>query len=254
MIFIYVLLTLVLLFAYHNYSFTRKWKNRHVVNVYFGVPGSGKTTYAAWLTARANHKSLLRRLSERWPSCRPLSWAAGKTQAPVPVYSNVPILGTYKLDARNDLGYYLIEDAKIIIDEAGIDYNSRNYKSLPFETIKFFKLHRHYGTSIDVFSQSYEDMDITLRRLAQNYYLVRKSLIPGFIVIRLIRRRIGIDDQTHKVCDLYAFGTPVLNTQWVWMPRLWKLFDSYDAPELPKKDFKLWTSVNAESDGEEEQG
>ena len=132
------------------------------------------------------------------------------------------------------------DGAKVIIDEAGIEYNNRNYKAFPQESIYFYKYHRHYRTSVDVFSQSYEDMDITLRRLAQNFYVVRRSLVPGCIVARRIRRQVGVDEQTKQIADLYAMGLPLLDTKRIFSPPLWKLFNSYSRKELPQKEWENW--------------
>lgn len=189
-------------------------KIKEVVNIYFGVPGSGKTTMAAWLARRD-----LRRKGKVW--------------------SNVPITGTYKLDVNKDIGIHHIEKGRIIIDEAGIEYNSRNYKNLPLHQIEFFKYHRHYSTAIDVFSQSYEDMDITLRRLAQNYYVVTKSRLPFFIKVRSIGRRIGIDENTHQIIDEYYWRC-FLFTRRIFSPTLWKLFNTKSRKQLKVKDWQWW--------------
>lgn len=216
-------------------------KHPHVLNVYFGVPGSGKTTFAAYLTKWALHENIIIRLCRRFNN--PVSRLIIKSKylkRRIDVYSNVPITGAYQLDAKKDIGYYMIQNAKIIIDEAGIEYNNRNFKSFPPESIYFYKYHRHYQTSVDVFSQSYEDMDITLRRLAQNFYVVRKSLIPFCVVARRIRRKVGVDEHTKQIADLYAMGLPVLDTKRIFAPSLWKLFNSYSRKELPEKDWPVW--------------
>lgn len=189
-------------------------KIKEVVNIYFGVPGSGKTTMAAWLARRD-----LRRKGKVW--------------------SNVPITGTYKLDVNKDIGIHHIEKGRLIIDEAGIEYNNRNYKNLPLHQIEFFKYHRHYSTAIDVFSQSYEDMDITLRRLAQNYYVVTKSRLPYFIKVRSIGRRIGIDENTHQIIDEYYWRC-FLFTRRIFSPTLWKLFNTKSRKQLKEKDWQWW--------------
>lgn len=189
-------------------------KIKEVVNIYFGVPGSGKTTFAAWLSRRD-----LRRKGKVW--------------------SNVPITGTYKLDVTADIGVHHIEKGRIIIDEAGIEYNNRNYKNLPMRQIEFFKYHRHYSTAIDVFSQSYEDMDITLRRLAQNYYVVTKSRLPFFIKIRSIGRRVGIDENTHQIIDEFYWRC-FLYTRRVFTPTLWKLFNTKSHKKLKEKEWEKW--------------
>ena len=213
-------------------------RHAHVLNVYFGVPGSGKTTFAAYLTRWALHENALIRFCRRHGN--PLTRLILNLKRRISVYSNVPITGAYRLDAKVDIGHYMIEDAKIIIDEAGIEYNNRNYKSFPQEAIYFYKYHRHYRVSVDVFSQSYEDMDVTLRRLAQNFYVVRRSLVPGCIVAIRIRRRVGVDEQTKQIQDLYSMGLPVLDTKRIFSPPLWKLFNSYSRKELPQKEWLTW--------------
>ena len=213
----------------------------HVLNVYFGVPGSGKTTFAAYLTRWALHENVIIRFCRRHQN--PVTRAllnSGYLKRRIDVYSNVPITGAYVLNAREDIGHYMIEDAKVIIDEAGIEYNNRNFKSFPQEAVYFYKYHRHYRVSVDVFSQSYEDMDVTLRRLAQNFYVVRRSLVPFCVVARRIRRRVGVDEHTKQIADLYALGLPVLDTKRIFSPPLWKMFNSYSRRELPRKEWSVW--------------
>lgn len=216
-------------------------RHPHVLNVYFGVPGSGKTTFAAYLTKWALHENPIIRFCRLNQNFLTLPILRSKyLKRRIPVYSNVPITGAYKLDPKEDIGKYMIENAKVIIDEAGIEYNNRNFKSFPQEAIYFYKYHRHYQVSVDVFSQSYEDMDVTLRRLAQNFYVVRRSLVPFCIVARRIRRKVGVDEQSKQIADLYAMGLPFLDTKRIFSPPLWKLFNSYSRKELPVKKWERW--------------
>ena len=235
---IYILL--VLYFAIFVRSFMCP-KHPHVLNVYFGVPGSGKTTFAAHLTKWALHESgIIRWCRKHDNALSRIILKSGYFKRRIDVYSNVPITGAYQLNAKDDIGNYMIEDAKIIIDEAGIEYNNRSYKTFPQEAIYFYKYHRHYKTSVDVFSQSFDDMDVTLRRLAQNFYVVRKSLVPFCVVARRIRRKVGVDDTTKQIADLYSMGLPILDTKRIFSPPLWKMFNSYSRKELPHKDFPMW--------------
>lgn len=213
----------------------------HVLNVYFGVPGSGKTTFAAYLTKKSLKQSGLITWAQKHPGQFSV-WLLGSRflKRQVPTYSNVPITGAYQLDPQTDIGNYMIAGGKVIIDEAGIEYNNRNFKAFPPDAIYWYKYHRHYECSVDVFSQSYEDMDITLRRLAQNYFVVKKSLLPFCIVCKKIRRKVGIDDMTHQITDQYYFGLPLIGAKWVFSPPLWKLFNSYSRRELPSKDWTMW--------------
>lgn len=236
----WLLLILLLLFLYPFRPLPKK--PRHVLNVYFGVPGSGKTTFAAWLTKQSMRESWIIRLCKRRPGkklCKRILEGKHFRRA-TPVYSNVPITGAFQLDPQKDIGHYMIADAKIIIDEAGIEYNNRNFKTFPSAAIYFYKYHRHYQTSVDVFSQSYDDMDVTLRRLAQNFYVVRRSSVPFCVTCRRIRRKVGVDDTTHQIADLYSMGLPLLDTRRIFCPPLWKLFNSYSRKKLPTKEWVKW--------------
>lgn len=213
----------------------------HVLNVYFGVPGSGKTTFAAYLAKQSAKQSRLITWAQKHPGTFSGKLLASRFfKRALPVYSNVPITGAYQLEPMQDIGKVMITGGKVIIDEAGVEYNNRKTREFPKEAIYWYKYHRHYECSVDVFSQSYEDMDITLRRLAQNYYVVKKSLLPFFIVCKRIRRKVGIDDNTHQIIDKYFFGMPVLDSKWVFCPPLWKLFNSFSRKELPEKDWSIW--------------
>lgn len=231
-----------------------KWlfpKHPEIINVYFGVPGSGKTTFAAYLVKWCNKESwpvlLGWWLAYNWPYDKfphnPLAhWLleCRLWKRRIDVYSNVPVTGSYEVNCKSDLGVFNISDGKLIIDEAGVEFNNRDFKSFSKEAIYFFKYHRHYRLSVDVFSQSYEDMDVTIRRLARNFFVVRKSLIPYFIVIKKIRRSVGIDDQSHQIIDAYNFGIPLLDSKWVFCPPLWRLFNTYACRSLPERRFVRW--------------
>lgn len=176
------------------------------IKIYFGVPGSGKTTLAA--------KIVLENLKRG-----------------VKTYSNVPIKGAL-LYAPSDIGRVDISDGEMIIDEAGIDFNNRKFKTLPQHTIEWFKLSRHYGIrNIHIFSQSYDDMDITLRRLADEIYTIKRTLIPLVFCRRRIKVKVGIDKETHQIMDMYFFQFLGINTYVGY--HYWHMFDSWSAPVLP---------------------
>ena len=181
-------------------------------DIYFGVPGSGKTTFAAWI-------------------------AKGDLKHKIPVYSNVPLKGAYKTD-KEDIGVFNIHDGRLIIDEAGAEFNNRNWKSLTGEQIKWFKKHRHFGVDIAVFSQSFEDCDVTLRRLATQLYLVKRSLIPYVVKRKRIMKKIGINKDTKQIEDQYYFQ--FLGSRYIFCPPLWKMFKKEERYYLPEKEFEVY--------------
>jgi len=185
-------------------------KKGYSLSLYFGIPGAGKTTYAAYL-AKNDMKH-------------------GKR-----VFSNVPITGTIKVD-KCDIGHVMICDGRLIWDEAGLDYDNRKMDMKPVE-IYFYKYHRHYQMNVDFFSQGL-DVDIKIRKLAKHLYLVRPSIIPFFIERREIGRRVGIDDTTHQLIDEYYWKP--FGTKRIYCPPLWKLFNTYARKTFPDKPWTKW--------------
>lgn len=177
-----------------------------ILEIFFGVPGSGKTTMAAAIAKKAITHG-------------------------IPVYSNVPITGALKIEPQEDIGNYLIRDGVLIIDESSIEYNSRKFKSFSDEARYFYKYHRHYNTYVCMFSQGYDDMDKVIRTLAQNLYVIRKSFIPYHIFIRRISKKIGIDENTKQIIDVYSF--PFLGWRWIFAPLYWKMFNTISRKPLP---------------------
>lgn len=198
-------------------------KDNKIITIYFGLPGAGKTTIAAHNASKCLKHGMN-------------------------VYSNVPIVGTIPYSAE-DLGVFQLENGRVILDEAGIEFNNRDFKSFKKSALMFFKLHRHYGLSIDVFSQGWDDMDKKIRTLAQRYYLVKRSIIPFFIVKVPIRRRIGVNEFTKEICDTYSIDHGLLSLftcERIFAPSCWKLFDSFECPSLPplsSKDKKILNSL-----------
>ncbi len=183
-----------------------------MITVYFGSPGAGKTTCAVALLKKQR---------------RYYDFTFANFDVSDKVARTVQLAG---------LGAWTFpQHSYIAIDEAGIEYNNRKFKSLPQQTIEWFKLHRHYKCDISVWSQSWEDMDITLRRLATDLWYVKK--LGPFTLLRRVYKRVAVDPQTHQIIDGYRF-THVLTMlipfwgTWklVFRPRYYRYFDSYKTP------------------------
>lgn len=206
-----------------------------MITVYFGSPGSGKTTMA------------VRKIKQQGRRYAATFANFGCKCATVDDVSLVG-LGSWTFPPHS-----LIE-----IDEAGIEYNNRKFKTLSQDTIKWFKLHRHYQCDVDVWSQSWDDMDVTLRRLADRLYYIKK--LGPFTLIRRVYKRVTVDKQTEQIIDGYKmvhilylllkplyyasyflFGLgfflrlilPFDEIKLVWRRPYYKYFDTHAAPVLP---------------------
>lgn len=179
------------------------------IELYFGVPGAGKTTFASYLADRAFKRKR-------------------------PVFSNVYIKGAYQYD-KNDLGVNAIENALVIVDEAGLEFDNRKM-SMTDDEIYFFKYHRHYQNDVVFFSQGL-DVDIKIRKLAQTYYLLEPSILPGFVRRKTISRKVGIDDNGQLI-DKFDFVSPLFGgLKLIFAPRYRKYFNTLDRKQLKLKHF-----------------
>ena len=181
--------------------------------LYFGIPGSGKSTIAALIA-----KKTMKRKKRR-------------------VFSNFAIKGTYVLN-KEDIGVYDMSNSLLIVDEAGVDYDNRNWKNnLNLDQVYFYKHYRHYNCDIVMFSQSI-DIDVKLRNLANEYRIVKKSMIPFFVCTKAIKKKIDINKETGEIIDRYSFV--FLSTKRYFSPKAWKLFNSYQRRELQNKKFDIY--------------
>lgn len=203
-----------------------------MIETYFGSPGCGKTTLAVKMALKdkAHYHHYLN----------------FEHQIPGAYIFNTDKLGEWTFQ----------ENSLVLLDEAGIEFNSRAYKTLPKPAIAWFKLHRHYRTSVAVFSQSWEDMDITIRRLTERlWYLYR---IGPFTLARRVYKRVTVDKQTEQIIDGYRMPSMLWLLIWplqlgwpfdkkfklTFRPFYYKYFDSWAKHDLPVKEFPLPDQVD----------
>lgn len=182
-----------------------------MIKLFFGSPGCGKSSLASRMMYYSD--------------------------APF-IYSNFD--NDLSIKIKSDMiGRFAFPDySELYIDEAGIDYNNRNYKNLPQNAIEYFKLHRHFKNDIYLFSQSWEDTDITLRRLTDElWYMVKKG---PFTVCRKLRKSVKVNKESEQIIDGYKFAGILWNllppplhekTLFIFFRKpYFKYFDSYFKP------------------------
>lgn len=189
---------------------------RPTIRVWFGVPGAGKTSVAAWLTRNSikNHYKVL---------------------------SNVNIKGAYILD-EEDLGRYDMsfngDGCHVIYDEASaMGLDNREFKTFSKDKKLYFSTHRHQENRVDVFSQAY-DIDLKIKERAEEYgmYMLKRLPVPGFVMYRCIKKVMLIRKEDKQIIDGFKFsGLPRI----VYTRSVWGSFDTKDMSMCPKLQ-KKW--------------
>lgn len=126
------------------------------ISLYFGLPGSGKTTVLTKLALDA----------------------ASNAFAPYKhIYHNVKSLkvpGTTYID-NECIGKYDLSDGLLLIDEAALFAGNREYKNFGKERLEFFVMHRHMFLDICVFLQRWDGVDLQIRSITDRVFYVHKS-------------------------------------------------------------------------------
>jgi len=221
-----------------------------LISLYIGLPGSGKTT----ISAANMYKSLKRLFKYRKKDYQNYK---GKEQYEFVkgcnVWSNMPLKGAQIIDLEKDLMKVNIERGILLIDEAGIEYNNRDFKTFSKEALMFFKLHRHYELDVHFYSQDV-DIDKKLVSLADTVYITERSLIPYFVYTKAIKRKFDVIDGQIKA--VFSFVPFILGGhKYYYCPKYWKLFDSWHRNDYPNKVWERWNFEISENDmlGEEKE-
>lgn len=199
-----VVLILIFVCAY----FQIRYSNPYKLYMIFGRKGCGKTTYLAMIAQKYLRKG----------------WV---------VYSTEAIPGTYRIKP-DDVGLYDFgRNVCILMDEVGITYDNRKFKTFADTTRDWFKYQRHYRTVVYLFSQTF-DVDSKLRTLTDSMVML-KNYFNVLTVGRKLRlkqtviKATGLSEASIKddiVPVPFIFG----GLEFVWLPRYWKYFDSYNEP------------------------
>lgn len=212
-------LILILLFGLKIYSLG--FRNPYKLVMIFGKKGSGKNTLLTKLSIKYNRKGYK-------------------------VFSDSEIFNTYKL-STDWIGHYdFPQNSVLLIEEAGITWDNRNFKTFSAEVRDFFKLQRHHHIIVYLASQSF-DVDKKLRDLTDEMYLC-ENVMGIFSIAKSINKKIAIHNASEDnngesfLTETYSFGFP-----WEWkytfIPRWIRYFNSFSAPKVgvnaPREKYKF---------------
>lgn len=215
------MLYLVLLLVGSVFGFllycSRKYNNPNKLIFIFGKKGAGKSTYMVFL--------MLKHLRQGWN-----------------VYTNmadVNIPGVRIMDVKQLITCVPAPHSVLFIDEGGLIWDNRGFKSFDKGYTEFFKLQRKYKCKVYINSQDF-DIDKKIRQLTDSMVLM--TSIGGCIgVIRPIVRKVALVEASaageSRIADNLKFSS-LLSFRFLWLPNYFRYFDSYCAPFRPSVDFK----------------
>lgn len=153
---------LACLIAFHK--LTAKYLNPYKLTMIFGKKGSGKSTLLTKLALQYQAKG-------------------------IPVYSTEAIPGCYVLEPE-DIGFVELQpESVLLVDEVGMIWDNRGFKTFKPEVRDWFKLQRHRRIRVYLFSQTF-DVDKKIRDLTDEMYLVQKRLRVFSYAKRILRRTV----------------------------------------------------------------
>ena len=198
---------------------TCQYKNEYPLILCFGKKGCGKSTYLTKLA---------------------LSYIKnGKV-----VYSTEKISGTIPFNPKLIGQFNFPPESIVLIDEASTIFNNRDWKNFGLDKIAWFKLQRHNRVTIYMFSQVYNDIDLTLRNLVDELWLCKKYFRIFAVRHRIIKRitvgSTGSTDQSGNqnsgIVEDYKFDSILYGSvKFTFIPRYVGFFDSFALPD--KTDF-----------------
>lgn len=193
------------------------------VSLYFGLPGAGKTTMMVYLALKGI-----------------------KSQRYRYIYCNVHIAVPGVTYIDNDcIGKYDLSDCLILVDEATLFADSRDFKNFGKDKLTYFLEHRHYNSDIILFTQQWDGVDRKIRVITDRVYYVYKGKLLGRWFTRCYPIPYGIiipdpkKDSSEKLGEIvqgYAKPNVLVRlfSPWLYRPSYYKYFDSWERPELPK--------------------
>lgn len=215
MIFLKIFLSFYIFVLVYN-KLTIKYVNPYKTTLYYGKKGCGKTTLLTKLSMQAIKKGTI-------------------------VYSSVEIPGTRFFNPK-DLNKFKPDPYSLVmIDEIGLIWDNRNFKSFESGVNEFFKYARQYHITIHMFSQV-PDIDLKIRNLCDAYYLVEnKFRVFSYAkrIQKILTVRTDIEGKGNLVDSFeFAFFLSPAARKLTFIPAWTAFYNSFDPPERPSIPYK----------------
>ena len=221
---VYLILFFVVLYL-GLYFLKRKFGNPYSLTFVFGKKGAGKSC----LMVREMKKHLRR------------GWA---------VYTDMEdcrLPGVRIIDGDDLKKFVPTQNSLLCLDEVGIRFDNRAYKTFDNGFRDFFKYQRKYRVKCIMNSQSF-DIDLKIRSVVDGMIL-QTNWMNCISISRPIVRTITLTepsaDRDSRIADRLRFA-PIWRWRFYWMPRYFKYFDSFAAPSRdfisfhpPENPYKL---------------
>jgi hypothetical protein len=230
-----VILILKTIYEIGKYIYNKKSKNVKTsmlkwftgLTLIMGAPGTGKTQLMAKLTREMLRKG-------------------------VKVWSTEPIEGAMKFDIKTDPMKFNMQDGLVIIDEAGLYADSRDWKGFTTQQTMFFKLHRHLGLHIAVLSQDKEDADKRIRDLATKIYVLKKWSIKRIVWMQRYTIDVRESQEKTDIVKIYERVAAYMHgTKLFWISNKdRRLYNTYSMPTLPDKEWQTYKKGDVNYDRE----
>lgn len=212
---VFVLVLFFLFFGFNLYS--RRFANPYKLIFIFGKKGAGKSTLMV--------RCMLRDLKHGWH-----------------VYTDIQdcIVPGVRIINSADLAKFVPDaDSALYLDEVGIAFDNRSYKTFDSGLRDFFKLQRKYKCKVVMNSQSF-DVDKKIRDVTDS--MILQTAIGNVLTLsRPIRRSVTLCEATaqadSRIADNLKFES-IFRWRIYFMPKYFKYFESFNAPERPSIPFR----------------
>lgn len=208
----------ILLFKVYDF-FTGEYVNPYPLIFVFAKKGQGKSTYLA--------KQAVLHLRKGWT-----------------VYSTEKLPGTIYVPSEDLCKSELEPHSLLLIDEVGLIWHSRDFKSMPKSTIEWFKLQRHRRIKVIMCSQTW-DVDKAIRSLSDELWLLKKQFRVFSYGKRILRQMDIIEavgDSESRIVENLRYDSLFFfwagSRSLTFIPAWVDYFDSFAAPALPIKRFE----------------